>query len=350
MDLSEIRWQTIAKLYIYQTYTFILLTEVYDNMSELISVIIPAHNVENYIDKCLNSLINQTHKELEVIIIDDGSTDRTPAIADEWASRDERIVVIHNQSSSGHSLVRNAGLEVAKGDYIGFTDSDDYIHPEYFQRLLSLIKEYDADISLCHEIAFNEGDKEPEFTQKPDGDVHIEDHARYISHFMDPFTGPIGWSWNKLYKAESLKKIRYRSFLYEDLVLNSEYSNYVTKAVWTDDKMYAYRIRKGSITSAGTKNQALAAAQSFLATEDILKGNTEDFKKTYRIYILGKLANLSANARVKFGKEAAKESYDLFTKEYDSTDNISQKAGTSKMLRLFLARTLPGLYSHLASK
>lgn len=319
-------------------------------MSELISLIVPAYNVENYIDECLTSLTNQTHKELEIIIIDDGSTDRTPSIVDEWASKDKRIVVIHNQSSSGHSLVRNSALEVAKGDFIGFTDSDDFIHPEFFQRLLSLIKEYDADISLCHEIAFNEGDREPEFTEKTDGDIHIEDHAQYISHFLDPFTGPIGWSWNKLYKADALRKIRYRSFLYEDLVLNAEYSNYVKKAVWTDDKMYAYRIRKGSITSAGTKNQALAAAQSFLATEDFLKDNSKDFEDAYRIYILDKLANLSANARLKFGKEATKEAFDLFAKEYDSTKSLCQKAGMSKTIKLFLARTLPDLYCHFASR
>ena len=128
---------------------------------ELISVIIPAYGVESYIDKCLESIVNQTHKELQIIVIDDNSPDKTGEIADMWARRDNRIEVIHNTSNKGHSLVRNDGLKLAKGDYIGFVDSDDYVHTSMFERLLIVAKEYDCDISLCHEQAFDEGTIEP---------------------------------------------------------------------------------------------------------------------------------------------------------------------------------------------
>ncbi len=319
-------------------------------MSELISVIVPAHNVEKYIGKCLASITRQTYQELEIIVIDDGSTDRTPEIIDDWASKDDRIVVIHNQSSSGHALVRNDGIDIAKGEYIGFTDSDDYIHPEFFERMHSLIKEHDADISLCMAQAFNEGEKEPEFIQKPSGRIHVEDHAGYISHFMDAFTGPIGWSWNKLFKAKLFKEIRYRDYLYEDLVMNAEFSNYVKKAVWTDDRMYAYRIRLGSITSAGTKNQSYGETQSFLATDQFFCDESPEFKNSYRAYILGKVANIYANARSNFGKEASKEAYDVYKKEYDSTGHAVIKPTNPKALKLFLARYLPGVYYRFATK
>lgn len=312
-------------------------------MNDLISVIIPANNVGNYIETCLKSVTSQTHKNLEIILIDDGSTDDTSSIADSWASKDKRIKVIHNHPSAGISLVRNAGINIAKGDYIGFIDSDDFIHPQFFERMLSLIKENDADVSLCREIAFNDGEKEPDFTNELVGPIHVEDHNQYISHFMDTFTGPIGWSWNKLFKASLLKNIRYKNFLYEDLVMNAEFSSFVHKAVWTDDRMYAYRIRLGSTTAAGTKNLALDEAQSFLATEQFFSLEPAAFRKRYHTYILGKIANIYANTRTKFGVKASKASFELFKKEYGNSKN-------SISLKLFLARYLPMLYCRAASK
>ena len=125
-------------------------------MEELISVIIPAYNAQKHIDKCLKSLYEQTYKNLEIIIIDDNSTDRTAEIVKEWAGKDDRIAVIHNEKNAGHALVRNPGLDVANGKYIGFVDSDDYIHPEFFARMKYLIDEYDTDSDIIYTNIINE--------------------------------------------------------------------------------------------------------------------------------------------------------------------------------------------------
>ena len=111
-----------------------------------ISVVVPVYNVEEYLDQCVESLVGQTYKNLEVILVDDGSPDNCPAMCDEWAERDNRIKVIHKENG-GVSSARNAALDIASGDYIGFVDSDDWIEPDMYEILIKNAKKYDADIS-----------------------------------------------------------------------------------------------------------------------------------------------------------------------------------------------------------
>lgn len=117
-------------------------------MKELISIIVPVYNVEQYLDDCLISIINQTYKNLEIILIDDGSTDKSGKICDEYAKKDSRIIVIHKENG-GVSSARNAGLRIAKGAYIGFVDPDDWIAEDMYEVLYSNAKKYDADVSVC---------------------------------------------------------------------------------------------------------------------------------------------------------------------------------------------------------
>lgn len=105
----------------------------------LISVIVPVYNSESYIHKCVDSIINQTYKKMEIILVDDGSTDESPQICDEYAKKDDRIKVIH-KNNGGQSSARNLGLDVCHGEYIGFVDSDDWVSPYMYENLLSLIK------------------------------------------------------------------------------------------------------------------------------------------------------------------------------------------------------------------
>ena len=119
--------------------------------SDLISIIVPVYKVEKYIDECIKSIINQTYTNLEIILIDDGSPDNCGKICDEYAKNDKRIKVIH-QKNMGQSVARNVGLEYAKGDYIGFVDSDDYIKNNMFEVLHNNLVSYNADISICNII------------------------------------------------------------------------------------------------------------------------------------------------------------------------------------------------------
>lgn len=118
-----------------------------------LSIIVPIYNAQNHLKKCIESIINQTEKDIEIILIDDGSTDDSLKICNEYQRKDFRINVIH-QNNSGVSIARNQGIKIAKGEYIGFVDSDDWIDLDMFKRLLEEAKKTDADIVMCDAILF----------------------------------------------------------------------------------------------------------------------------------------------------------------------------------------------------
>ena len=115
---------------------------------DLVSIIIPVYDVEPYLEQCIHSVVNQTYKNIEIILIDDGSPDRCPQICDEWKEKDSRILVIH-KPNGGISDARNEGMRIAKGEYIAFVDSDDVVEPEYVEFLLDAVKKTGALVSEC---------------------------------------------------------------------------------------------------------------------------------------------------------------------------------------------------------
>lgn len=122
----------------------------------LISIIVPVYNVKDYLSKCLQSICGQTYKNLEIILIDDGSSDGSGELCDLFAQRDGRIKVIH-QANAGQSAARNRGLAVAQGEFLGFVDSDDWIEPDMYEFLYCLLKENEADISICSHCRDKDG-------------------------------------------------------------------------------------------------------------------------------------------------------------------------------------------------
>ena len=169
---------------------------------ELISVIVPVYNVESYIAECIESIQNQTYMNLEIILVNDGSTDASGDICDQYAAYDERIKVIH-QENGGLSAARNTGIEAANGDYISFVDSDDYIRLTLFEDMLQLLKEYDLDI--IEFTAFR--DKSGDIIEGcNDGHLEIyskEDALRLAMH--DCFVA----AWSKLYKRSAIGDVRF---------------------------------------------------------------------------------------------------------------------------------------------
>lgn len=321
-----------------------------DEMSKKISVIIPVYNTEKYVEKALSSVLGQTYKNLEIIVIDDKSTDASPKILDEIAAKDSRVHVYHSPENMGHSLARNKGLELAQGDYIGFVDSDDYVHPQLYERLISLLEENDTDIAICRNKAFKDDDNNQDFEELLDGKTRVENRSQYLEHFMDPFNGPIAWLSTKLYKAELFDNTLFKDFFGEDLVINAEIALKVKKVVWTEDKLYAYRVRTDSTTAAWTKDVSVPTAHSYLATWDILKVEDEQYTNRLAIYTIGKLANLYANCNNNFGKKSASKIFDIFAEEYDNQRAVLSKAGTRDILKLFIARRFPAVYCRLATR
>lgn len=139
----------------------------------LISIIVPVYNVENYIDKCLQSILNQSYENLEVLLIDDGSVDHSGEICDDYARMDKRIRVFH-QINKGVSSARNKGLELSAGKYIVFIDADDYVKPDYLEILYGDMEEYQVDIVSCELVPVVEG--------KQTDDRHTINYKRVISN------------------------------------------------------------------------------------------------------------------------------------------------------------------------
>ena len=132
-------------------------------MDSLISVIVPIYNVEKYLERCVESIINQTYKNLEIILVDDGSPDNCPQMCDDYAKKDSRIKVVHKKNG-GLSDARNAGMKVATGEYVSFIDSDDYISLDFYETLLETIVDNDSDIVECSVVKFYENGKFDEYS------------------------------------------------------------------------------------------------------------------------------------------------------------------------------------------
>ena len=176
----------------------------------LISIIIPVYNAEKYIRKSLDSVLGQTYQKLEVILVNDGSTDQSGAICNEYAQKDSRVVVLHKENG-GVSSARNAGLKRAKGNYIGFIDPDDWIDPYMFEELYQLIIDHNADISACGYVI--EDINGNILKQTAHSEVREFNRAATFNNILDP-TGFQGYVCNKLFSAELIKK--------EDIVFNED--------------------------------------------------------------------------------------------------------------------------------
>ena len=173
-------------------------------MDEKISIIVPMYNVELYLRKCITSILNQTYKNIEIILVEDGSPDNCGKIADAFAKMDNRIKVIH-QENKGLCGARNAGLEVATGKYIGFIDSDDWIEPDMYEYLYSNMKKNDADVVACRYYRIKKNNK---IRVKTDWEERVFDTHDAIVNIVSKFEIRTVF-WNKLFKKEIFDNIRF---------------------------------------------------------------------------------------------------------------------------------------------
>ena len=237
-------------------------------MTEKITVIVPVYNVENYLEKCLDSLINQTYKNLEIIVINDGSTDNSGEICQEYAQKDNRIVYIEKENG-GLSDARNAGLDRMTGSYVTFVDSDDWVELDYVEILYKKIIEYQADISVGNYYSYNEDEETyyfhiygDSYYEKVYDNVSIFENL-YESQEMKSFA--LISAWGKLYKAKLFDYLRFdKGKLGEDGYFNQKMYLSVNKVVYLNKGLYAYRQRSGSITKTWTEKwmHALVDAMS----------------------------------------------------------------------------------------
>lgn len=216
----------------------------------MVSVIVPIFNIEDYLIRCLDSVLNQTYRDLEIILVDDGSTDSSGRICDEYAKRDARIRVIH-KGNGGLSSARNAGLEQATGEYIFMPDGDDVLHPQMIGILYDLIKSGDYDFSMCY------GEKVYDISaiSKKCAEIKEVITKNIYSHneiMGDLFSGGENhlWYavvWNKLYRRSILEGFFFKKICPEDIEFNSRVFLRTRKAIITSCVLYYYIQRPNSI-------------------------------------------------------------------------------------------------------
>jgi glycosyltransferase involved in cell wall biosynthesis len=213
-------------------------------MNTLVSIIIPIFNTSRYLDKCLKSIINQTFKNLEIILINDGSTDDSLLICEKYQKTDSRIIIL-NKTNEGAASARNLGLDFASGEYIGFIDSDDFVHPKMYEKLVDISKKYNTDIAFCN---FHEGN----INQKKINQDYDIFEINKFDLLNDMYTSKATSAvvvWNKLFKKHLFNNIRYpKNHIIDDEAIIYKLIFFSSKVYYTSEKLYYYTYNPSSIT------------------------------------------------------------------------------------------------------
>lgn len=240
----------------------------------MISVIVPIYNVEKYLCRCIESIINQTYKNLQIILVDDGSPDKCGEICDEYAKRDSRIIAIH-QENKGVSAARNAGLDIAIGEYVGFVDPDDYIHEEMYKEMLDTLRETNSDLVICgYDYVNEQGNVLRPYEEK---DVQTLTQKEYMSMQFDMPPTVRHTVWNKLFKAKHWGSTRFPEDLKssEDVLALTEYINKINNIIFIHKPLYLNTVREGSATHGGLDIESLS--DSFLAHDKMYREAIETY-------------------------------------------------------------------------
>ncbi len=273
-------------------------------MEPLISIIVPVYNVDKYLNKCIQSIIEQTYSNLEIIIIDDGSTDNSPALCDEWAKRDSRIQVIH-KANGGQSDARNVGLSIARGEYIGFVDSDDWIHREMYEYMISILSSNEADIAECGMFKYSNMDDDIPFQQAEN--IAVFEREQAVKTLLDEsyFTCTVP---SKLLKREIATTVLFETGKINEDILWPYYAFVkASRVVHTSRQLYAYYQRPGSTMNSGFTEKRLDGMYANKKRAEEVK---RDFPSLYplaeRTYIGGCFYQYRALCRDKTNNDSAK--------------------------------------------
>lgn len=220
-----------------------------------VSIVLPVYNVADYLKECIQSILNQTFKEYELILVDDGSTDGSEIMCDQYKKKDERIVVVH-QKNGGLSAARNTGMNYAKAEYITFIDSDDFVGPQYIELLYESVIKNDADISICDykEVSQNATIGSIDYCEKDNiKELSLDKEETIKQVYKTDYHGIEFVSWAKIYKLDLFKSndIYFpEGRLHEDAFTTYKLFYISKKITYIDIPLYFYRIRSGSIMTS----------------------------------------------------------------------------------------------------
>lgn len=244
-------------------------------MNQLISVIVPVYNVVNYLEKCIKTLTGQMYSNLEIILVDDGSTDGSGELCDKIAKNDNRIKVIHKENG-GLSSARNAGLDVARGDYISFIDSDDSIHLHFYDLLLETLNKTGADIVQCEMVRVSEQRIVGETLPEIDADEFTGEEA--VKMFYKSKITVFKSSCNKLFKRSLFGTLRYPvGKIFEDRWIAARLYSACKKVVYLNLPLYYYTVNPTSIMHAQLSEKHYDTCMCYIEHYDYFlgKGNLE---------------------------------------------------------------------------
>lgn len=236
-------------------------------VSPMISVIVPIYNVENYIHQCLDSIVSQTYEDIEIILVDDGSPDHCGEICEEYAKKDSRIIVIH-QENGGLSAARNTGLDIAHGEYIMFVDSDDWVEPTFCEKALEMIQKHQVEMvifgytSIYKNITNDAKTSHPRIIDSPEA-------IRHISLNDEPSV--CNAAWNKIYHRHLFQDIRFPlGMIAEDAAVQYKLLHRSGKVYVFDQTLYNYRRRMYSLAGFAVKKNVKTQSHIFQAFYDRL--------------------------------------------------------------------------------
>lgn len=313
------------------------------NIEPLVSVIVPVYNVKDYIERCVKSIIMQTYKNLEIILVDDGSSDCSGELCDRLEKEDKRVKVIH-QSNKGLAGARNTGIDVSKGEFICFVDSDDYVHPDYIKYLHKLCVDNECEIALC---GYYPTDK-VEIYQNVDWNKAATVYSRkqIFDVFYSDMHVPIVIAWNKMYSRKCVGNIRYDvGFIHEDEATTFKYLYNAEKVVVGSEKLYYYFDRANSITGKRYNKKRLDILKAYENRIDfyLLHNEKEYYDRECQFYLSEILNNYyKVFCFLDKDKELLKELMGKYRDIYKKSDK--SKWRSSRKMLYIICNYFPLLY------
>ena len=321
------------------------------NNKPLISVIVPIYNSEKYLDKCISSIVNQTYSNLEIILINDGSSDGSRMIIDSWASKDNRIKAIH-KDNEGDVATRNMGLDIFNGDYVLMIDNDDYMDSDMVDYLYNLSINNDSAVTRCGFVSEHNGESVSAYSVKSN-DIAVLDETKYDEKIIDLLMSDFnsGAVWNKLYRKDVIlnHRMRKEDGAADDFLLNYRIVKDNPKLVISDEPKYHYLVRDDSMTGKVFTEGAFdiikaktAILEEFRDSEAVYPYAVKSFIKSALIVLTGCIKNDYFNDSY-YSLIKKTVSFYLFVKN----NGLFSKTEKSK---LFILKYFPKLYLYLIRK
>lgn len=310
--------------------------------SELVSIIVPVYNVERFLKKCVESIINQTYRNLEIILVDDGSTDSSGELCDTWEAFDNRITVIH-KLNGGLSDARNIGLSAANGKYCAFIDSDDFISSDTVERLHFAMREYNCQIAVCNMVRIHE-DETTELFYRPVEKLTILEGWQRFETLKQPSVC------NKLFRSELLKDVQFpKGKFYEDTFVYHVLAYRAKKIALTGHDGYYYLLRRESILGQPKYTdryfdfvEAVYTRMIFLLERDVPQYDEEACLSLYAAVANSeKWIPKTEQNNQKFAQ--MRECYHIAYRKLIKSSQI----GIKQKIRVILLRYFPGIHSRL---